>query len=241
MNSGRFNPMVASLHGRTDDWNRRFLVQPDEPLPTPGQGQGQREGSAGQPGTWSVWSGGAVNFGQTLPGAGQNGIDFTTSGVSLGADRAFGGHFAAGAGIGYGHDFSNVGKHDSRSTVEGYSAAVYGSYRPVPSMYVGTLIGYQKMSLDSRRYVTDNGNTVTGNRDGKQLFASLSVGYERRTKDSTLISPYGRFDFARAMLDSYTEHGDDIYALHYERQTVKTNTGVLGLRAQWGVKRDYGV
>jgi len=121
------------------------------------------------------------------------------------------------------------------------SAAVYGSYRPVPLVYVDALIGYQKMSFDSRRYVTDNGNTVTGSRDGKQLFASLSVGYEHRTQDGMLISPYGRFDFARATLDGYTEHGDDVYDLHYERSTVKTSTGVLGLRAQWVVKRDYGV
>ncbi|WP_250901836.1 MULTISPECIES: putative Ig domain-containing protein [unclassified Dyella] len=228
---------MAGLRGRDDDWGRRFLVQPDEPTP----GQGQRSGAAGQPGTWSVWTGGAVNFGKTLPGSSSNGIDFTTSGVSLGADRAFGDNFAAGVGVGYGHDSSDVGKHDSRSTVDAYSAAVYGSYRPVPLVYVDALIGYQKMSFDSRRYVTDNGNTVTGSRDGKQYFASLSVGYEHRTEDGMLISPYGRFDFARATLDSYTEHGDNVYALQYERQTVKTSTGVLGLRAQWMVKRDYGV
>ena len=229
---------LAGLRGRDDDWSRRFLVQPDEPSP----GQGQRAASAGDaPGTWSVWTGGAVNFGKTQPGTSDNGIDFTTSGISLGADRAFGDQFALGAGIGYGHDASDVGKHDSRSTVDAYSAAVYGSYRPVPLVYVDALIGYQKMSFDSRRYVTDNGNTVTGSRDGKQLFASISVGYEHRTHDGMLISPYGRFDFARATLDSYTEHGDDTYALHYDRQTVKTSTGVLGLRAQWMAKRDYGV
>lgn len=229
---------MAGLRGRDDDWNRRFLVQPEQPSP----GQGQRsEGGAAQPGEWSVWTGGAVNFGKTLPGTSDNGIDFTTSGVSLGADRAFGDKFALGAGIGYGHDSSDVGKHTSHSAVDSYSAAVYGSYRPAPLVYVDALVGYQWLSFDSRRYVTDNGNTVTGSRDGKQLFASISVGYEHRTHDDMLISPYGRFDFARASLDSYTEHGDDTYALRYERQTVKTSTGVLGLRAQWLAKRDYGV
>ena len=228
---------LAGLRGRDDDWSRRFLVQPDEPSP----GQGQRNAAAGQPGEWSVWTGGAVNFGKTQPGTSDNGIDFTTSGVSVGADRAFGDKFALGAGVGYGHDASDIGKHNSRSTVDSYSAAVYGSYRPAPLVYVDALVGYQWLSFDSRRYVTDNGNTVTGSRDGKQLFASLSVGYEHRTQDGMLISPYGRFDFARASLDSYTERGDDTYALRYERQTVKTSTGVLGLRAQWMVKRDYGV
>ncbi|MFC4763153.1 putative Ig domain-containing protein [Dyella koreensis] len=228
---------LAGLHGRDDDWSKRFLVQPDEPSP----GQGQRAQSTGQPGEWSVWTGGAVNFGKTQPGASDNGIDFTTSGISMGADRAFGDKFALGAGVGYGHDTSDIGRHNSRSTVDSYSAAVYGSYRPVPLVYVDALVGYQKLSFDARRYVTDNGNTVNGSRDGKQLFASLSVGYEHRTEDGMLMSPYGRFDFARASLDAYTEHGDDVYALRYERQTVKTSTGVLGVRAQWTAKRDYGV
>jgi uncharacterized protein with beta-barrel porin domain len=228
------DPMLG-LRGRDDEWSRRYIVQPDEPS------VGEPSSSGGKLGEWSVWTGGAVNFGKTLPGTSDNGIDFTTSGISMGVDRAFGDTFALGAGVGYGHDASDIGHHDSRSTVDGYSAAVYGSYRPSPLVYIDALAGYQWMSFDARRYVTDNGNTVHGSRDGTQLFASLSVGYEHRTQDDMLVSPYGRFDFARASLDRYTEHGDDIYALQYESQTVKTSTGVLGLRAQWVAKRDYGV
>ncbi|WP_238149828.1 putative Ig domain-containing protein [Dyella jiangningensis] len=228
------DPMLG-LRGRDDEWSRRYIVQPDEPS------TGEATSGGGKLGGWSVWTGGAVNFGKTLPGTSDNGIDFTTSGISMGVDRAFGDTFALGAGVGYGHDASDIGHHDSRSTVDGYSAAVYGSYRPSPLVYIDALAGYQWMSFDARRYVTDNGNTVHGSRDGTQLFASLSVGYEHRTQDGMLVSPYGRFDFARASLDSYTEHGDDIYALQYESQTVKTSTGVLGLRAQWVAKRDYGV
>lgn len=228
------DPMFG-LRGRDDEWSRRYIVQPDEPSTVSGAP------GSGKLGDWSVWTGGAVNFGKTLPGTSVNGIDFTTSGISMGVDRALGDAFALGAGVGYGHDASDIGHHDSRSTVDGYSAAVYASYRPTPLVYVDALMGYQWMSFDARRYVTDNGNTVHGSRDGTQLFASLSVGYEHRTLDGMLVSPYGRFDFARASLDSYTEHGDDIYALQYESQTVKTSTGVLGLRAQWVAKRDYGV
>lgn len=226
---------LQGLRGRDGNLGRRYLVEPEAPSP----GQGARD--AGPSGEWSVWTGGAVNFGKTQPGGSDNGIDFTTSGVSLGADRIFGDRFALGAGAGYGHDASDIGRHGSRSTVDSYSAAVYGSYLPAPQVYLDALLGYQWLSFDAHRYVTDNGNTVHGSRDGKQIFASLSVGYERRSGDGTLLSPYGRFDFARASLDSYTERGDAAYALRYERQTVKTDTGVLGLRTQWTVKRDYGM
>jgi outer membrane autotransporter protein len=105
---------------------------------------------------------------------------------------------------------------------------------------VDGLLGYQWLQFDARRYVTDNGNTVHGSRDGTQFFGSLSVGYEHRT-DNLLLTPYGRLDIARAHLDGYTETGDATYALAYQRQTVKTSTGTLGLLAQWTAKRDYGV
>ena len=57
---------------------------------------------------------------------------------------------------------------------------------------------------------------------------------------NTMLTPYGRLDVARATLDGYTETGDDVFALSYQGQTVKTSTGTLGLLTQWTVKRDYG-
>jgi uncharacterized protein YhjY with autotransporter beta-barrel domain len=187
----------------------------------------------------AFWTGGAVNFGKLQPGASVNGIDFTTSGLSLGADKQVTGALTLGGGIGYGHDASDIGRH-SRSTVDSYNVAAYGSYRFGDSAYVDALAGYQWLQFDARRFVTDNGHTVRGSRDGKQWFASLAVGYLYQA-DNLLLTPYGRLDVARAALDGYTETGDAVFALSYQGQTDKTSTGTVGLLAQWMVKRDYGV
>jgi uncharacterized protein YhjY with autotransporter beta-barrel domain len=192
------------------------------------------------PGGVSFWAGGAVNFGKLQPGASDNGIDFTTSGLSLGADKQVSQALTLGMGAGYGHDISDVGQHGSRSAVDSYNVAVYGSYQPGESIYVDALAGYQWLQFDARRFVTDNGNTVHGSRDGKQWFASLSVGYQHQA-DDMMLTPYGRLDVARAALDGYTETGDAVFALRYQGQTVKTSTANLGLLAQWSVKRDYGM
>ncbi|KQX97256.1 hypothetical protein ASD22_08165 [Rhodanobacter sp. Root480] len=187
----------------------------------------------------AFWTGGAVNFGKLQPGASSNGIDFTTSGLSLGADKQVTEALTLGGGIGYGHDASDVGRH-SRSTVDSYNVAAYGSYRFGDSAYVDALAGYQWLQFDARRFVTDNGNTVRGSRDGKQWFASLAVGYQYQAA-RLLLTPYGRLDAAHATLDGYTEAGDAVFALNYRGQTVKTSTGTLGLLAQWTVKSDYGM
>lgn len=234
--SQRGKDAYADLRKQSDDTSRRYLVQPD-PDNAPAA-TGRSGGSL--PGDVSVWTGGAVNFGRSQPGASGNGTDFTTSGVSFGVDKRFSSSFAMGAGVGYGHDSSDVGDNGTHSSVDSYNVALYASYHPTESFYTDALIGYQWLSFDARRYLTDDGGLVHGTRDGKQLFGSFSVGYLYQA-DGTQLTPYGRIDIAHARLDGYTERGDALYALAYQSQTVKTSTATIGLLAQWTAKRDYGV
>jgi len=210
-----------------------FLAPADDPAAAPAASPG------GTPDGLAFWAGGAVNFGKLKPGSSYNGVDFTTSGLSLGADKQVTRALALGLGVGYGHDASDIGQHGSRSTVDSYSVAAYGSYQPGEAVYADALVGYQWLQFDARRFVTDNGNTVHGSRDGTQWFASFSVGY-RQQSDDMLLTPYGRLDVARATLDGYAETGDAVFALNYRSQSVKTSTGTVGVLAQWTVMRDYG-
>ena len=226
-----------------DDQGNGLFGSPARMGPDDTTGKAAPGGSAGMgngsPGGLSVWTGGAVNFGKMQPGSSDDGIDFTTSGLSMGADKQVTEKLALGAGVGYGHDVSDIGQHTSRSTVDSYNVALYGSYLPAASVYVDALVGYQWLSFDARRYVTDNGNTVHGSRDGKQWFASFSVGYQHST-EGMMLTPYGRLDIARANLEGYTETGDAIYSLKYQAQDVNTSTATVGVLAQWTAKRDYG-
>lgn len=225
---------LQQLTGAGSDANR-YRLQPDD------ASAASTASSAGPslPGGISVWTSGAVNFGKTEPGTSDNGIDFTTSGLSIGADKRVNADLALGVGAGYGHDASDVGQHGSRSSTDSYNLAFYGSYRPWDNVYADALIGYQWLSFDARRYVTGDGTTASGSRDGTQLFGSLALGYEHRTAD-WLLSPYARLDLAHANLDAYTEQGQTGDTLSYQGQTVKTTTGNLGVRAQWTIKDDHG-
>lgn len=191
------------------------------------------------PDDYVLWTGGAVNFGSRDTSASANGFDFTTTGVSLGIDRRFSSSFAMGVGVGYGHNDTDIGHNGSNDTANSYNIAWYASYTPSPSTFIDGLVGYQWLSFDARRYVTADGNTVAGSRDGHQAFASVSAGYEYHS-DTWLVSPYGRFDIANAHLARYTERGDAIYALSYGGEQVKTTTASLGLRVNYLIKEDYG-
>lgn len=196
-------------------------------------------GTGGMPGGIAVWTGGALSFGNGNNRNGRSSADFTTSGLSMGADRRISDGFALGAGVGYGHDSSDVGNKGSHSSVDSYSVATYASWRPSRNTYLDGLVGYQWLSLDARRFVTGNGNTVNGSRDGRQLFASLALGYEHRS-ETLLLSPYARLDVADATLDGYTEQGRVGDTLTYDEQKLRTSTGNLGVRSEYLVRTDSG-
>ncbi|HET7369382.1 MAG TPA: putative Ig domain-containing protein [Gammaproteobacteria bacterium] len=226
----------AYWHPEQDLHSRRYLVQPQHPASAVAA-DNENNGSV-LPDGLSVWTAGAITFGSSTPESAA-GIDFSTTGVTIGADQRMG-DVTVGAGLGYGHDVTDVGDNGSRSTADSYNVALYGSYHPPESVYVDAVVGYQWLSLEARRYITANGGLVHGNRDGKQWFGSLAVGYQYRTYD-LLFVPYARLDVARARLDAYHENGDTIYALAYDEQTIDTTTGNLGVRVQFNEKQDYGV
>ena len=105
--------------------------------------------------------------------------------------------------------------------------------------YVDIVAGYGALHFALARRIADTGVIANGARDGRQTFASTTVGYEWRGKD-WLVSPYMRLDLARASLDRYTESGG-VGALTYFRQSVRDDAAYLGLRGQFNMDVPVGV
>ncbi|WP_339907546.1 autotransporter outer membrane beta-barrel domain-containing protein, partial [Pseudomonas guineae] len=179
----------------------------------------------------AIWTSGSISMGDSGD-ASDSDQAFLTSGLSAGADYRWTPKLTVGLGFGYGRDKTDIGDNGSRSQADSYSLALYSSYRPIESIYLDAVLGYQRLSFDTRRYITDNANTVNGDRDGDLTFASLALGYEYR-QEHWMLSPYARLDLTHGTLDSYEERGDAIFALRYEEQTVKTTSTSLGLRGEY--------
>lgn len=186
------------------------------------------------PSRLAVWTGGYVNFADRD----STGLDYTTVGVSAGMDYRFSPDLVAGIGLGYGRDGTDVGSNGTESRGKAYSAALYASYSPFGSVFLDGLIGGSWLDFESRRYVTGSGDFATGDRNGRQLFGSITASYDRRS-ESWLVSPYGRLDFSRSWLDGFTEKGND--ALKYGDQTADTLSGIIGLRLEYTMPTDWGV
>ncbi|CAJ0793742.1 hypothetical protein LMG19083_02478 [Ralstonia psammae] len=187
----------------------------------------------------AFWSAGTLDFGFANAGTQRSGFRFTTGGVTAGADYRVSDQLSVGAGFGYGRDSTDIGNAGTKSTGDSYSLALYGSYRPLPSLFLDGVAGFGTLSFDSRRWVTDANDFATGKRNGKQMFASVSAGYEHRDR-TWLVSPYGRLSVSQSTLDQFSESGAGINALTYFEQTVTTVSGTLGLRAEYTQKTKWG-
>ncbi|MGQ5341320.1 putative Ig domain-containing protein [Xanthomonas arboricola] len=183
-------------------------------------------------GDLGLWVGGAIRSGSLDKQSNSNGVDFQTDGLSVGADYRVAQSLAIGAGLGWGRDDSDVGRNGSHSNATAYTMALYASFHPGKAFFFDTLVGYQLLSYDLRRYVTDDASMAEGNRDGKQWIASLSTGADLQ-RGELQITPYARVDVARATLDGYVEDGVAPFALRYDDMDVATTTGNLGLRLEW--------
>ncbi|MCC4596163.1 putative Ig domain-containing protein [Xanthomonas campestris pv. phormiicola] len=196
-------------------------------------------GKAAVNGELGLWVGGAIRSGSLDKQSQRAGVDFQSDGLSMGADYRASDALALGAGVGWGRDDSDVGNNGSRSKASAYTLALYASFHPGRHFFFDTLVGYQLLSYDLRRYVTGNGELAEGRRDGSQWIGSVSTGADLQHGDWQ-ITPYARVDMARARLDAYSEAAMVPYALHYADMDVSTTTGNLGLRLEWRREMSWG-
>ena len=188
----------------------------------------------------AYWSDGFINNGSThARGARDN--SFTTLGLSAGIDYRLSPTAIAGVGIGYGNDRSDIGDNKTRSDADAIGIATYLSLNVAPQVFVDGLVGYNRISFDSRRYITgSNDDYAKGSRDADQLFASLTTSYEYRQGPLSL-TPYGRLNASTTRMDAFRESGGGIYGLSYDEQRQQNFTSFIGLRTGYDVPTRLGV
>lgn len=178
-----------------------------------------------------LWSAGLVNVGKQ----GSTDSNFSTAGITVGADKRLSEKLVVGVGSGFAHDRQKIGGNGTRNKGESYSLSVYGSYQPADSFFIDGLLGYGSLRFDARRFVTDNGSMASSKRSGSQWFASLVGGYDHEFEyggRKMLIAPYTRLDLARTRLDAATESGSGQFDLNYGAQDIPTNSLAFGVRGE---------
>lgn len=182
-------------------------------------------------GATGLWTAGSIRFGERDARSGQPSYDFLTQGISMGLDYRFSEGFAAGVGVGFGHDRQDVGDNGSGIKATSKSVVAYASKRLAPSVFIDGMAGYQWIDFGLTRYVSATDSTVLSNRKGKQWFGSISITADLN-HDTWRLEPYLRFDMSRGNLGVYAENSGSLFDLRFLDQSVDYTSLSVGARYQ---------
>jgi len=189
---------------------------------------------------WGLWTAGTISSGQRDRNARSDGFDFRSDGVTVGADWRIGERFLLGVAGGFGWNDTDL--DDGRSKLEAKQRALslYGLWRPSERWFVDGILGWGRLDFDIRRYSATAGAIARADREGDQVFATLTGGYEHTSAGGMLLTGYGRLDGSRSKLDGYRETGLGPYDLSYGSQTVENSGAALGLEGSFPILTTRG-
>jgi len=177
------------------------------------------------PNNWSMWSEGSISVGNIGDTSLSSSKDISSNGLTIGVDKKIDENTMYGYALRLGRDEVEVGTSGTSLDTETYSLSLYGTFPHEDTKYVDVIFGVSFLRTDHVR--KSGSNTLTGERNGRQVFGSLNYS-TTFNKDKFNITPNGRLDLGYTELLEYSETGTD--ALTYDTQQIKTGMASLGIR-----------
>ena len=172
----------------------------------------------------------------------QEGFDFDSQGVTLGADYRFTDEFVLGGAFGYTTSDVDIDASGGDLETETYSVSAFSIYY-IDSFYINALFNYAWNDYDStRRIVYPSVDTVArGETNGEQYAINLGGGYKFNINELTLDT-HARVQFLHADIDSYGEQGSGGgHDLTLADQTIESLLTSIGGRINYAFSTPVGV
>ena len=172
------------------------------------------------PDNWSPQSEGSISLSKIK----NNSSEIESQSLAFGFDRKLNNNNLLGFAIQYGQSDTDVGTNGTGIDSKNYNLSLYQTRPLNDDNFIEGLIGVGIIEKDLTR--KSGSNTLTGSRDGAQIFGSINYG-KTIDKGDFNLTPIARVDLGYTELDAYTETGTD--ALSYDKQTVESGMVSLGL------------
>ena len=174
---------------------------------------------------WNSWSEGAISFTKIGDKNNSSSKDIDSESLAFGFDKQLNNKDQIGFALQYGQSDAYVGSGATQTESKNYNFSVYRSRSLKNNNFVDGIIGFGLINSDVIR--KSGSNTLTGSRDGKQIFSSINYGKTFNNYDAN-VTPTIRFDLGYIELDPYTESGTN--PLTYSKQTIESGLASLGFK-----------
>ena len=176
------------------------------------------------PDNWSSWSEGSISVIKIGDSTNSSSKEIDSHGLALGFDTKLNNNDTLGFAIQYGQSDADIGSNGTNSDSENYNLSVYRTRPLDDNQFIEGIFGVGAIESDLTR--VSGANTLTGSRDGTQVYGSVNYG-KKIDKGEFSLTPIGRVDLGYTELDAYNETGTN--ALSYDKQNIESGVASLGV------------
>ena len=171
------------------------------------------------------WSEGSLAFGKVRETDTSSKKKIYTDGITIGADKFTDDGEIKGLAFRFSENDVKVGIDGSRLDTDTYNLTYY-STTPVKDdkRFLDAVVGIGALYSDISSVL--DGNKLTGNRNGKQIYGTLKLKEEIKKDELTLI-PAAQIDLGYTLLSSYSESGKT--AMRFDKQSIQSRNLRLSL------------
>ena len=176
------------------------------------------------PDDWSSWSEGSISVSKIGDSLGSSSSETNAQAIAFGFDTKLNNNDLLGFAIQYGKNDTDIGSSGSTTDSENINLSVYRTRPLNEDNFIEGMFGVGLIESDLKRI--SGSNTLTGSRNGTQLFGSINYG-KTIDKGDFNLTPVVRLDLGYTELDAYSETGTD--ALSYAKQSIESGLASVGL------------
>ena len=164
------------------------------------------------------WAEGSLAFGKVKEKETSSKRKIYTDGITIGADKFTDDQGIKGLAFRFSQNDVKVGTAGSRLDTNTYNLTYY-STTPVKddNRFLDAVVGIGALKSDILSVL--DGNRLTGNRNGKQIYGTLKLKEEIKKDELTLI-PVGQIDLGYTLLSSYSESGKT--GMRFDKQSIQS-------------------
>ena len=177
------------------------------------------------PDNWSSWSEGSISVSKIGDRTNSSSSETDGQALAIGFDTKLNDNDLLGFAIQYGKNDTDVGSSGTNVDSENINVSIYRTRPLNDNNFIEGMFGIGVIENDLTRI--SGANTLTGSRNGTQIFGSINYG-KTLDKGDFNLTPIARVDLGYTELDSYSETGTD--ALTYAKQTIESGLASVGLQ-----------
>lgn len=181
----------------------------------------------------NLWFAGSLDYGSFDRQNQKN--KFSSQGMTIGLDYLATDSFIIGGAVGYGFDKTKTDDFGSQTKSHQVTLSIYSSYQPITNWYLDGLIGYGDLSFDNDRWSSTDSQVLSGSRKGNVVFASVGLNSLIYANNIT-FQPYLSANVSSIKLDRYSDIGESIYGLNYDKSKTNSETVSTGLNVFYDIQ-----